>query len=153
MAITVILSVCGSLFLALFVTPVFLNYMEKLSIFKNKELATEGYSNTNLAIVYRKFLLWNFDKPKRGILIALILPIIGFILFSFLKQDFFPELDRNMFRVSVELPPNSSIEVTESETMKLRESIYRNAKFDIRSDVWFIGRKLPRILYLSLIHI
>ena len=147
MAITVILSVCGSLFLALFVTPVFLNYMEKLSIFKNKELATEGYSNTNLAIVYRKFLLWNFDKPKRGILIALILPIIGFILFSFLKQDFFPELDRNMFRVSVELPPNSSIEVTESETMKLRESIYRNAKFDIRSDVWFIGRKLPRILY------
>ena len=42
MAITVILSVCGSLFLALFVTPVFLNYMEKLSIFKNKELATEG---------------------------------------------------------------------------------------------------------------
>ena len=45
------------------------------------------------------------------------------------------------------MPPNSSIEVTESETMKLRESIYRNAKFDIRSDVWFIGRKLPRILY------
>ena len=52
-----------------------------------------------------------------------------------------------MFRVSVELPPNSSIEATESEILNLRESIYREAKFKIDTDVWFIGRKLPRILY------
>ena len=147
MAVTVILSVCGSLFLALFITPVLLNLMEKLPIFRNQELATEGFSNKKMLQAYQKFLTWSFDKPRRGIFIALIFPTIGFLLFPMLKQDFFPELDRNMFRVSVELPPNSSIEATESEILNLRESIYREAKFKIDTDVWFVGRKLPRILY------
>jgi multidrug efflux pump subunit AcrB len=39
--------------------------------------------------------------PKRGIMIAMILPALGFISFPFLKADFFPELDRNMFKVLV----------------------------------------------------
>ena len=147
MAITVILSVCGSLFLALFITPVFLNLLEKIPLFKNQKLATEGYSNEDLARYYRNFLKWSFDKPRRGILLALILPAIGFLAFPLLKQDFFPELDRNMFRVIVELPPNSSIDATEKEILRLREEMYEKAGFEIKSDVWFIGRNLPRVLY------
>ena len=78
---------------------------------------------------------------------ALILPSIGFLAFPLLKQDFFPELDRNMFRVIVELPPNSSIDATEKEILRLREEMYKKAGFEIKSDVWFVGRNLPRVLY------
>ena len=41
---------------------------------------------------------------EEAIMIAMILPAIGFMSFPFLKADFFPELDRNMFKVLVELP-------------------------------------------------
>ena len=52
---------------------------------------------------YRAILTWSYDVPRRGIMIAMILPV-GFVSFPFLKADFFPELDRNMFKVLVELP-------------------------------------------------
>jgi len=147
MAVTVIFSITSSFLLALFVTPVLLNYMEKIEYFKDNKLALEGYSNAKLRMDYKTFLTWCFDKPHRGIMLSLILPTIGFLSFPFIDHDFFPELDRNMFRVIVELPPNSSIELTEKRIQKLRESIYQEADFKIESDTWYVGRNLPRILY------
>ena len=78
-------------------------------------------------------------------MIAMILPMIGFISFPFLKADFFPALDRNMFKVSIELPQNSNVESTEKEVLKIRESILKSGI--VEDDFWFIGRRLPRILY------
>ena len=147
MAVTVIFSITSSFLLALFVTPVLLNYMEKIEYFKDNKLALEGYSNAKLRMDYKTFLTWCFDKPHRGIMLSLILPTIGFLSFPFIDHDFFPELDRNMFRLIVELPPNSSIELTEKRVQQLRESIYQEADFKIESDTWYVGRNLPRILY------
>ena len=78
-------------------------------------------------------------------MIAMILPMIGFLSFPFLKADFFPALDRNMFKVSIELPQNSNVESTEKEVLKIRESILKSGI--VEDDFWFIGRRLPRILY------
>jgi multidrug efflux pump subunit AcrB len=75
----------------------------------------------------------------------MILPTLGFVSFPFLKADFFPELDRNMFKVSVELPQNSNVYSTEKSVLKLRESILQSGI--VEDDFWFIGRRLPRILY------
>ena len=80
-------------------------------------------------------------------MLSLILPAIGFLSFPSIDHDFFPALARNMFRVIVELPPNSSIELTEKRIQQLRESIYQEADFKIESDTWYVGRNLPRILY------
>ena len=69
----------------------------------------------------------------------------GFSLFSSIPQDFFPAQDRNMFRVSVELPINSTAEETERSVYEIRKQILKTGV--VESDVWFIGRRLPRILY------
>jgi len=88
MGITVILSITASFFLALFVVPVFLNLIEKVSFFRGKDLFSEGYSNPDLTNAYRNFLQWSFSKPKRAILIAFVLPGLGFLAFPFFKTRF-----------------------------------------------------------------
>ena len=147
MGITVILSITASFFLALFVVPVFLNLIEKVSFFQGKDLFSEGYSNPDLTNAYRNFLQWSFSKPKRAILIAFILPGLGFLAFPFLKQDFFPELDRPMFKVLVELPENTSAEGSEQRLKELSKDINETLGLEVQDEVWFVGRKMPRVLY------
>ena len=79
---------------------------------------------------------------EEAIMIAMILPAIGFISFPFLKADFFPELDRNMFKVLVELPNNSNVESSEKAVLELRESIAKSGI--VQDDFWFIGRRLTK---------
>ena len=145
MAKTVILSVTASLFLALYVVPLLLNYINKIKFFDREIFSGSGYSNQKLLKRYRDLLTWSYAVPRRGIMIAMILPMIGFLSFPFLKADFFPALDRNMFKVSIELPQNSNVESTEKEVLKIRESILKSGI--VEDDFWFIGRRLPRILY------
>ena len=145
MAKTVILSITSSLFLALYVVPVLLNYMQKIKFFKKEAFVGNGYSNEKLLQRYRALLTWAYDVPKRGIMIAMVLPMLGFLSFPFLKADFFPELDRNMFKVLIELPQNSNVESSEKAVLRIRESILESGI--IKDDFWFIGRRLPRILY------
>jgi multidrug efflux pump subunit AcrB len=90
-------------------------------------------------------LSWAYFKPRRALGIALFLPILGFALFNTLPRDFFPAQDRNMFRVTIELPTNSTTLETEKKVYEIREQIVNTGI--VESDVWFIGRKLPRILY------
>jgi len=145
MAVTVILSVTSSLFLALFVVPIFLNFMEKSPYLQGDFFSGTGYSNQKLLLWFRETLTWSYAKPRRAIMIALSLPLIGFLMFPFLKQDFFPELDRNMFQVLIELPQNSSTLKSQEAALEIRESVL--ATGIVKDDMWFIGRRLPRILY------
>ena len=145
MAKTVILSITSSLFLALYVVPVLLNYMGQIKFFEKDIFSGNGYSNKKLLKRYKDLLTWSYAIPKRAIMIAMALPLVGFLSFPFLKADFFPELDRNMFKVSIELPPNSNVQSTEKAVLRLRESIEQTGI--VKDDFWFIGRRLPRILY------
>ena len=145
MAKTVILSITSSLFLALYVVPVLLNYMGQIKFFEKEIFTGNGYSNKKLLKRYKDLLTWSYAIPKRAIMIAMVLPLVGFLSFPFLKADFFPELDRNMFKVSIELPPNSNVQSTEKAVLRLRESIDQTGI--VKDDFWFIGRRLPRILY------
>ena len=145
MAKTVILSITSSLFLAIFVVPILLYYMENIKFFDKEKYSGTGYSNEKLAKRYKELLTWSYAVPRRAIMIALALPLVGFLMFPFLKADFFPELDRNMFKVFIELPQNSNVRTTEKRVKQIRESIAQSEVAE--DDFWFIGRRLPRILY------
>ena len=145
MAKTVILSITSSLFLALYVVPLLLNYLDQIKFFEKEISGGNGYSNEKLVQRYRAILTWSYEVPRRGLIIAMILPAIGFISFPFLKADFFPESDRNMFKVLVELPKNSNVKSTEKVVLELRDSIAKSGI--VKDDFWFVGRRLPRILY------
>ena len=82
MAKTVILSITSSLFLALYVVPVLLNYLDQIKFFEKEIFGGNGYSNEKLLRRYRAVLTWSYDVPKRGIMIAMILPAARLYVFS-----------------------------------------------------------------------
>ena len=146
LAITVIMSIVSSLVLALIMVPVLMSYMEKIPYFANIKVHEEGYNNERLHAQYRKFLTWAFDVPRRAILISLSLPVLGFLLFGTIEKDFFPSSDRDMFRVHIELPQNSSTLKTAERAKLVREQILESNLIDIEKDYWFVGRWMPRVL-------
>ena len=146
LAITVIMSIVSSLVLALIMVPVLMSYMEKIPIFANIKVHEEGYRNENLLKKYRAFLTWCFEIPRRAILIAVSLPVIGFMFFTTIPNDFFPANDRDMFRVNIELPQNSSTLKSQKKAEIVRQQIIESGLIDIRQDNWFVGRRMPRVL-------
>lgn len=145
MAITIILAVSSSLFLALTVVPVLLKVMDESNFLNLNSSKNCGYSSQKLLRHYKTFLDWAFFKPSRGLLLALVLPILGFISFGFLDTDFFPPAGKSMFKVEVELSNNASIYATNQRIESIREQVLLEDY--IESDMWWVGRNLPRILF------
>ena len=145
MAITIIFAVSSSLLLALTVVPVLLKIMEEKNFFNLNNSKNSGFSNDKIYKNYEKFLKWSFHKPSRALILALILPLTGFISFNFLDTDFFPNQGKPMFKVEVELDKNASIFATKERVKSIREQVL--IEDYIESDMWWIGRRLPRLLY------
>ena len=145
MAITIIFAVSSSLLLALTVVPVLLKIMEEKNYFNLNNSKNSGFSNDKIYENYEKFLKWSFHKPFRAMILALILPLTGFISFNFLDTDFFPNQGKPMFKVEVELDKNASIFATKERVKSIREQVLMEDY--IESDMWWIGRRLPRLLY------
>ena len=120
--------------------------MEKMPYFANIKVHEEGYRNENLLKKYREFLTWSFEIPIRAIMISVSLPLLGFLLFNSLDKDFFPSSDRDMFRVHIDLPENSSSIKTADKAKVIREQILESNLIEIESDYWFAGRRMPRVL-------
>ena len=146
LAITVIMSIVASLVLALIMVPVLMSYMEKIPYFTNIKVHEEGYSNEKLHRKYKAFLTWAFEIPRRAILVSISLPFLGFLLFNTIDKDFFPSSDRDMFRVHIDLPENSSSIKTAEKAKLIREQILQSDLIDIEKDYWFVGRWMPRVL-------
>ena len=146
LAITVIMSIIASLVLALIMVPVLMSYMEKIPYFENIKVHEEGYSNEKLLRKYKAFLTWAFEIPRRAILVSISLPFLGFLLFNTIDKDFFPSSDREMFRVHIDLPENSSSIKTAEKAKLIREQILQSDLIEIEKDYWFVGRWMPRVL-------
>ena len=146
LAITVIMSIISSLLLALIMVPVLMSYMEKIPYFANIKVHEEGYNNERLYNKYKEFLTWSFEVPRRAILISTSLPLLGFLLFNTIDKDFFPSSDREMFRVHIDLPENSSSIKTAEKAKIIRQQIIESDLIEIEKDYWFVGRWMPRVL-------
>jgi multidrug efflux pump subunit AcrB len=140
------MSITSSLILALLMVPVLMSYMEKIPFFRDVDISKEGYRNEKILNKYRAFLNWAFLVPRRAIMISLALPVLGFFLFNSLPKDFFPAQDRDMFRVNIELPSNSSSLTTMERVREIREDILKSDLISIEKDYSFIGRMMPRVL-------
>ena len=145
MAITIILAVSSSLFLALTVVPVMLKTMEDSNFLNLNKSENIGFSHQGLRSRYRAFLAWALFKPSRALVLSLILPILGFVSFGFLDTDFFPNQGKSMFKVEVELDANASIYATNQRVTSIRDQVLLEDY--VTRDMWWVGRRLPRLLY------
>lgn len=152
-AISVILAVSSSLFLALAIMPTLTAKLYKLngSVETYHDTSLRGlWWQTGISIPiltrwYSKSINWTTNRPVLGICLALLLPLTGFIQAGSLAQQFFPAADRDQLQIQLELPATTAIAKTQIVTEQIGD---RLLAFDNITDVhWFIGRSVPRFYY------
>ncbi|MEO0925720.1 MAG: efflux RND transporter permease subunit [Cyanobacteria bacterium J06643_13] len=148
-AISVILAVSSSLFLALAIMPTLAAKLYRpIQDYSSPQSAgwlQAGISIPVLTRWYGRTIKWTTAKPVLGISLALLIPLFGFIQAASLPQQFFPAADRDQLQIQLELPAVSSITQTQVVTRQVRDRLLNFANI---TDVhWFIGRSAPRFYY------
>lgn len=150
--INVILAVSSSFFLALTVIPALAAkwHRRKSEALSSRNLVSEswwqiGFSHPWLTRGYRKTINFTTAQPVLGIILALMLPLVGFIQFPTLEIQFFPAADRDQLQIEFELPPSVSIAKTESIVREARKQLI--AFPEIEDVHWFVGENAPRFYY------
>ncbi|MEL6783236.1 MAG: efflux RND transporter permease subunit [Pseudomonadota bacterium] len=142
-AMSVVIMLCWSLFLALTVTPALAGWLmpreSKLTAFNS------GIGGGFVARAFAASLRLALRNPIRSIALALVLPALGFAAMPTLTAQFFPGVDRNQFYVEFDLPPGTAI----SETRRLagRMDDLLQAKDGVENIYWSIGRSGPAFYY------
>ncbi len=154
-ALSVILAVSSSLFLAMTITPTLMAILDKGRDRDAKPNAkrhwwTDGFSSAALTECYRSTLDWIFHRPLVGIGIGVVLPIAGFLSASTLTEQFFPPADRDQFQIEMTLPSQSSIGYTTEVVQAARAKLLAHS--EVTDVEWFVGESAPPFYYNMLIN-
>ncbi|MGD1949379.1 MAG: efflux RND transporter permease subunit [Leptolyngbyaceae cyanobacterium] len=144
---TVILALLSSLTLSLTVIAALAGLVYRWRPLRSQtnHWSVGGFSNPTLSRLYEGSLRAVFRRPIIGILIAMVLPVIGFIQFASLPQQFFPPTNRDQYQIEVERPASSAIATTRTQTLAIRNLIQQHpAVNDIH---WFLGQNAPSFFY------
>jgi len=95
------------------------------------------YTETGLAAILR--------RPLLGILGVLVVAVMGFTAFTRADTIFFPQVDRDQFRIFMTLPPGVSINETASKAQDVER--YVGEQDGVQSTMLFIGRSGAKLYY------
>jgi multidrug efflux pump subunit AcrB len=145
-ALSVILALISSLTLALTVIPALVGWLERLGRSDTQGgMLRHGISPGPLRPLYERGLQIVVARPALGIGVAVILPLLGFLRFGELQEQFFPSADRDQFQVELRLPWQTPIEETTRRALRAREVLLAHP---LVSEVhWFVGEGAPRFYY------
>jgi len=146
LGMSVILSIFFSFFLSLMVLPPIAAFMDRgLDKSGRRTLLKDGLSVPVLAKAYSKLLDTTLAKPYLGIMIALAMPVSGFIVAGQLVEQFFPPVDRNQFQIQIKLADHASIFETRAAVNRVRGILKTYP--EVEGSVFFVGETPPRTFY------
>ncbi len=138
-AIAVVLMLCWSFALAVFVTPALAGW------FLRAEGPQEARAPGPLGRAFRASLDWSMANPLRSVMLALVLPVTGFAALPTLQAQFFPGADRDQFHIEIELPEGTALERTREAALGIDAVLH--AEPEIGAVAWVIGRSAPAFYY------
>ncbi|MCA8920169.1 MAG: efflux RND transporter permease subunit [Planctomycetes bacterium] len=145
--ISVILALWSSLFLALAVLPAAAGFLHRGAgaARPGRRWWQAGVQLPRWRAGYEAALGWVLRRPRAGIALALVLPLLGFVAFGDLREQFFPPSDRDQFRIDLRLPEGSSIEATRAAAEVASAEL--RALPGVRGVQWFCGEAAPKYYY------
>ena len=142
-ALNVILALLSSLFLSLTVVPALTGLLQTDS-------GARGWWHNGLTIppltrAYRRTLTQILARPLLGVLLALLVPLTGFLVVGSLEEQFFPPAERDQVYIEFELQPQASLQQTQ-ELVEQAERLLRQSP-QLSNIHWFIGTNAPAFYY------
>ncbi|CTQ48534.1 efflux RND transporter permease subunit [Jannaschia donghaensis] len=95
--------------------------------------------------VFAASLRWSGRNPIRSIVLAMVLPVLGFACLPLLTAQFFPGVDRDQFHIEIDLAPGTGIDRTRATVATLDTAL--RATDGIETVSWTIGRSAPAFYY------
>jgi len=105
----------------------------------------DGIEGKFLSIPFRHSLNWSMQRPIRAMIIAMGIPLLGFVLAGQLTEQFFPVSERNQFRVQIYMPGQSAIDETRRAVEYIDLELQKSG--EIQSAHWFIGTRPAKFYY------
>lgn len=145
-AISVILAIFGSLFLALTIVPALTALGFSVSAVPPQQRFWQaGLSIPSLARFYQRSLQVVFRRPLIGVGLGILLPLVGFVQSRKLPEQFFPPSDRDQLQIEVSLSSQTSLAETERTVREMDRYIHQQD--GVQSVTWFLGESAPSFYY------
>ncbi|MEM6539275.1 MAG: efflux RND transporter permease subunit, partial [Pseudomonadota bacterium] len=106
---------------------------------------SQGLSFPVVAAPFKWLVGLSLGSPRLSVLIAMILPVLGFIGVTTLPSQFFPEADRNQFHIELRLSPQASLAATQAAAAQADAILEADDR--IVSAEWFVGNSVPSFYY------
>lgn len=143
--VTVAIAMSCSLLVAYFLTP-FLAFLFIRKGLKKKDEKKKGFSFLNIIQnLFDHAIGWAMKRKAATIAIAIIAIVAGVFMMKLLKQQFFPNAERNQFVIQVFEPLGTKYDVTERDVSKIEEILKKDSNITVFAA--FIGTSAPRVYY------
>lgn len=143
-AIAVIIMLAWSFLIAVTVTAAIAGWLLPDASTAHRPF-TQGISATRLTRVFRQSLVLSMRFPVCSVMLALVLPLMGFLSVGTLTAQFFPGVDRNQFHIELELAAGTALSRTQ-ETVVQVDEVLRQAN-GVAQVSWVIGKSAPAFYY------
>ena len=147
-AISVILAISSSFLLAVTIVPALSAWGLRAVHAQDAPrggFLQHGISSRSLTAAYRWSLGVILRHPLLGMGLGVILPVVGFVQWRLLPEQFFPPADRDQFQIEVELPSESSLSSTLQTVQAMRDRMLSHD--EVVSVTWFLGESAPSFYY------
>jgi len=145
-AVSVILAIASSYFLAMTVVPALAGMSQKMwSPSQVTRWWRDGVHNNHLRAAYIALLDFLFARPAVAVVLGMLLPLFGFVQARTLHEQFFPPADRDQFQIELEFPSHAAISQTRQAALQVRDTVMAHPR--VRDVQWFIGESAPSFYY------
>jgi multidrug efflux pump subunit AcrB len=110
-----------------------------------RQLVQHGISIPAVTRGYRRFLHAMLARPWTGIALGSVLPIAGFVAATQLSEQFFPPADRDQFYIELELAPQATMARTEQVARRIDARLKEETR--VQHTAWFLGESAPPFYY------
>jgi Cation/multidrug efflux pump len=146
---TIAIALIVSILVALFIVP-YLNFhfIKKGLLHHNEEKVNDAKKKNKRTMLDRlqdffdRSLEKAFRNPKTTVAIGIASILLSFVLFSQVKQQLFPDMERNQLAIEVYLPSGSSLESTDAVLDSLEKILKKDNR--ITNVTSFVGTSSPR---------
>jgi multidrug efflux pump subunit AcrB len=144
MPLTVVFTLSASLLVSLLLTPYLSKKYLKVEN-DNPETRVRQLLNRFISTHYRQFLNFALLKPKRMLLLVVLILIMSLSLFPLIGVSFFPKAEKPQFIINIDLPEGASFDRTAEVTRDIETELKNHTEIDHFATN--IGHGNPRIYY------
>lgn len=135
-SITIVVSVCISTIVALTLSPA----MCALTLKRSSGKRNRFFKRINIMLdkgnkLYQKSIRYTIERPKRIMLLYLLVILSIFVVDRFIPKGFVPQEDQGFFTVELELPEGSTLERTRTVTERAIEYLISHKAVDYVQNV------------------